>query len=58
MTEFGNKYYDQEGRKVPLQHQDIFGFADVGRTHRKSGGKVYVGDARVAGNLKILKYVF
>ena len=54
MTEFGNKYYDQEGKKVLLQHQDIFGFPDVVWTHPKSGGKVYVGDARVAGNLKIL----
>ena len=53
MNEFGNKYYDQQGNKVLMQ-QSIFGMPDVVWTHPKSGGKVYVGDATTAGDIKIL----
>ena len=32
----------------------MYGMPDVVWTHPKSGGKVYVGDASTAGDLKVL----
>ena len=58
----GNKYYDDEGKKVikvtmrsgGFSHNTSYGSPDAIWTHPETGGKVYVGCKTAASDLGIL----